>query len=142
MLQEAAQIYQQLGIDLQPKWFTLMALLSEREHISVVQAAAALGLSQPAISQFSKQLHQRGYIRWQVDENDQRRKILALTERGREEIRRMQSVWTSVRAAATALCEETGVDFYQAIRRFEQAMSRKSLLQRTLEHHHENTRGH
>ncbi|MCB1633894.1 MAG: MarR family transcriptional regulator, partial [Xanthomonadales bacterium] len=62
IMADAAAIYRHLGHDMQPRWFTLLALLYRHGQCNVVEAAERLGLSQPAISQFSQQLVQRGLI--------------------------------------------------------------------------------
>jgi DNA-binding MarR family transcriptional regulator len=133
MLSDAANVYREFGIDAQPKWFTLLALLHDKKHVNVVEAAELLGLSQPAISQFSRQLADKGLVNVSISKEDSRRKVLSLSKKGKEEVQRMLPMWQSVQVAAAQLCTELENDFYQSLKKCEQALSDKTLLQRTME---------
>jgi len=137
IMSEALNVYKHMGQDIQPKWFTLMSLLYEKKSVSIVEASDLLGLSQPCISQFSKELIKKGLVQANPDENDLRRKILSLTNKGKRRYKKMEPVRTAVRAAAISLCEEVEQDFYQSIKQFEKALSKKSLYQRTLEKYYD-----
>ena len=134
---DASRIYKFTGHDMQPKWFTLMALLSDKKSVSVVQAADYLGLSQPCISQFSREMIKAGLVEVSSDPNDLRRKILSLSKLGKRKHKQMKSVRSAVRKAAVSICQEEQQNFYQALKQFEQALERKSLYQRTLGYYHE-----
>ncbi|HHL31240.1 MAG TPA: MarR family transcriptional regulator [Oceanospirillales bacterium] len=138
VMSDAARVYQYTGHDMQPKWFTLMSLLADKKKVSVVQAADFLGLSQPCISQFSRELLKKGWLQVQTDANDLRRKIMSLTTKGKRQYKKMQPMRQSVHAAAVSICQELDQDFYQALKQFEQALERKSLYHRTLESLHGN----
>jgi len=131
LLTEASSIYQSFGHQVQPRWFTLLALLYRREQVAVVEAADLLGISQPAVSQFSRDLEERGLLRVVFDERDGRKRFLQLTDSGRNQVDALQPMWRAVEQAAKELCEEAGSDFYPAVQKFEQALKRKSLLART-----------
>ncbi|WP_416305042.1 MarR family winged helix-turn-helix transcriptional regulator [Neptunicella sp. SCSIO 80796] len=136
MLADAARVYQHFEIDVQPKWFSLLALLHHKEQVSVVEAADLLGLSQPAISQFSRQLQKRGLIQSRCCEQDSRRKLLTLSDKGRQQVNAMQPMWDAVSQAAKQLSQELDNNLYQAIQKCEKALKHKSLLARTLDIHH------
>ena len=133
MMGDAGNVYEHFGLDVQPKWFTLLALLHDKKAVSVVHASEYLGLSQPAISQFCRQLVDKNLITLKNDERDSRRKFMCLTPSGEAQIQQMLPVWDAVRAAAENLCTELENDFYHALQKFEQALENKSLLQRTIE---------
>ena len=133
MAADAAAVYQHFDLDMQPKWFTLLALLKNKKQVSVVHASEYLGLSQPAISQFSRQLVAKEYISMTSDQQDSRRKIMCLTPYGEKQIEQMLPVWDAVREAAEQLCQEFENDFYPALQKFEKALQQKSLVKRTVE---------
>lgn len=133
MLADAAAVYQHFGVDVQPKWFTLLALLSDKKEVSVVAASQMLGLSQPAVSQFAKQLQAKGYLAMNACAEDSRRKNLSLTELGQAQVDKMQPMWDSVHLAANELCEENHNDFYRSLLSLEAAFDKRSLLQRSLD---------
>lgn len=138
MLSEAAIIYRQLDIDVEPKWFTLLALLHQKQQITVVEAAESLGLSQPAISQFCLQLVKKGLVELKVCSKDSRRKIISLSSKGNEQVEQMLPLWHAVNMAAKELCTEADNNFYAALCQYEQALTQKSLVTRTLEFYYEN----
>lgn len=137
IMSDALNVYKHMGQDIQPKWFTLMSLLYEKNSVSIVQASELLGLTQPCISQFSKELIKNNLVKVSPDANDLRRKLLSLTPKGKRRYKKTEPVRKAVRAAAISLCKEVEQDFYQAIKQFEQALSKKSLYMRTLENYHD-----
>lgn len=136
-ISEATEIYQHFGLDIQPKWFTLLALLHKQKQLTVVEAAESLGLSQPAISQFCQQLSQQKLIDFVVCEKDARRRLITLSTRGKKSIEKMQPIWQAVQKAAEDISRENTNDLYQAIQKCELALNRKSLKQRTIEAYYE-----
>jgi DNA-binding MarR family transcriptional regulator/N-acetylglutamate synthase-like GNAT family acetyltransferase len=130
---EAGLIYKACGHhDIQPKWFGLLSLLHSRGKVSVVDASQLLGLTQPAISQFVKELVSQELVVSVPGEQDARRKFLSLTDMGAIKVEQMQPMWQAVDLAAKQLCSETRVDFYAAMQQFEKALSRRTLMQRTM----------
>lgn len=129
---DGAQVYKTLGHDVQPKWFTLLVLLHRKQMVNVMDAARLLGLTQPAISQFAKELIKQQLVITAPDATDSRRKNLSLSADGQQLVERLQPMWDAVELASKQLCSEAGTTFYQAIREFEQALERRTLLQRTM----------
>jgi ribosomal protein S18 acetylase RimI-like enzyme len=135
MLTSASDVYQEFGMDINPKWFTLMALLESKDRnkqeLSIVEASSLLGLSQPALSQFCKELQNEKLIRVDKGQSDSRKRILSLTTKGRERITQMKPIWDAVQLAAVELCTEHNNDFYRSLLLFEKSFSSESLLSRT-----------
>jgi|GEM_PF-109403 len=128
---QAAEIYQAYGLDIQAKWFTLLALLDQKDQVNIVEASNALGLSQPALTQFCKQLKAAKLVDILVDKQDSRKKIIQLTGLGKQSIADMKPIWRAVESAAIDLCEETDNQFYVSLLAFESALNRSSLIERT-----------
>jgi len=108
-----------------------LALLHSKKSVSIVEASEQLGLTQPAISQFVKELLTQGLINRQPSLKDSRRKIITLSQSGEQSVLRMQPMWQAVRSAAKEICEEAGEDFFESVKRLEISLSQRSLLQRT-----------
>lgn len=132
-ISEAAEIYEHFGLDVQPRWFTMLALLHKQQPISVVEAASALGISQPAITQFCQQLSQRDLINIEICHKDARRRIISLSELGMTTVQTMLPIWQAVQTAAKEISQEEGSDLYLALQKCENAMKKKTLKQRTIE---------
>jgi len=137
MMGDAARIYKFTGHDMRPRWFTLMSLLHSRKQVSVVEAADLLGLTQPCISQFSREMDTEGLLQFTSDPDDLRRKIMSLSKKGIKQYNKMQPVRKAVRQSAIELCTEAEQNFYQALEKFEKAFERKSLYTRSIEKFHE-----
>lgn len=132
LIADAAQVYKYCGHDVQPKWFTLLALLDKKNQVSIVDAAQFLGLTQPAISQFAKELIAKGLVITTLSDTDSRKKYLSLTEQGKAIVCAMQPMWQAVDSAAKQLCNEAGEGFLELIQKFEKSLSQQSLLQRSI----------
>lgn len=132
LLTDANQIYKVCGYDVQPKWFALLALLDKKQQVSIVEASDLLGLTQPAISQFVKELLAIDLIIIQPSKTDSRRKFMSLSQQGNLLVMNMQPMWRAVEAAASQICDEAGNDFFESIKSFEKAFGQQSLLQRTV----------
>lgn len=132
LMTDVSQIYKMCGHNIQPKWFTLLALLYRKKRTSVVEASEMLGLTQPAISQFVKELQANGMVIIKASEIDFRRKYVSLSEEGYQLVAEMQPMWRAVRSAANQLCKDAGGEFFESVKSFEKAISNQSLLQRTV----------
>jgi DNA-binding MarR family transcriptional regulator/ribosomal protein S18 acetylase RimI-like enzyme len=135
MLASASDVYQEFDMNINPKWFTLMALLdakdSNEQVLTIVEASSLLGLSQPALSQFCKELQNEKLIKIVKDPDDSRKRILSLTAKGRERVQEMKPIWDAVQKAAVELCTEQNNDFYRALLLLEKSFSKESLFART-----------
>ena len=133
LMADAASVYRHYGFDVQTKWFPLISLLRVKPDTTVNEAAQLLGVSQPAISQFARQLEKAGLVEISACGDDGRRRRLALTPNGQALVGQMQPMWHAVRTAAQSLCDEGDGDFYAALKMLERALDRQSLLSRTCE---------
>jgi DNA-binding MarR family transcriptional regulator/GNAT superfamily N-acetyltransferase len=132
LMADASQVYKSCGHDIQPKWFALLALLHKRDEVSIVEASKLLGLSQPAISQFVKEMIKEGLVTTAPSAKDSRRKFISLTKRGRLTIENMKLMWRAVDQAAKELCNEVSANFFDSIKQFEKRLGDCSLSQRTV----------
>lgn len=146
MLANASLIYKEFGMQINPKWFTLMALLDARysshsvrgeestlggTDLTIVEASSLLGLSQPALSQFCKQLQNERLITVTKGKVDSRQRVIKLTEYGKQTIAQMKPIWKLVNQAAVDLCTENDNNFYHSLLAFENAYNAEDLLCRT-----------
>lgn len=130
---DVAGTYAHFDINTQPKWFPLIALLDKKQSISVVQASNLLGISQPAISQFCKQLSAKGLVTISVAKNDSRKRLIALSDNGKAQVEKMRPMWAAVKKSAELLCIENNNDFFNALLTLERALDERSLTSRALQ---------
>ncbi len=134
MLANAADVYQNFNMNIQPKWFTLLALLDSKKQVTIVEASQFLGLSQPALSQFCKQLVAEGLVNVSIGREDSRQRKLQLSALGKQRVAEMKPIWRAVEKAAVDLCTEANNDFYRALITFEKSFEKQNLLARTTQY--------
>lgn len=115
------QVYREHGIGLQARWFPLLALLQAQGPQTVGDAAAAIGLTHSAVSQLASRLTRAGLLAREAG-GDRRRRVLALTDRAREELRRARPLWQAMRASIEQRILDTGVDLLGALSVFEASL--------------------
>jgi len=130
LMKDAAGFYAELGVEFQPRWFTVFYTLGRRSPLAVGELAQGLGLTHPAVSQVADQLVRAGLARQTKDSRDDRRRLLSLTPAGRRLHRRLLPVWDEVRAAARELIDEAGTNLLVNVEHVEAAVARRSVMDR------------
>lgn len=130
---EATTLYHHRGADFNDSWFLIGYLLSREENLTVTEMARALGISRPAISQIAGEMSKHRLINVRIDETDRRRKILSLTESGREAVDSLEPVWNAVAECTEELIATSGQDVLKAIDAIEHGIETRSLFARVLD---------
>lgn len=110
-----------------------MRLLDEQGPLGVVEIANRLRLSHPLIINFARTLTERGLVEARTCSHDRRVRLLALTDAGRVEARRIAALHKRTEQVYRALCDEVGVDLLQVSRAVQAALERKPMRQRLAE---------
>ena len=131
---EATQIYRANGIEFSDSWFLVALVLSERDGISVSEAADSLGYSHAAISQMAATMERKGLVVGSPDERDRRRTLLHLTDEGRSAIEALRPIWDAVGECTNELIASTGNDFLPAVAEIEDQLDQKNLFTRVTEY--------
>jgi DNA-binding MarR family transcriptional regulator len=126
---DGALIYKALGIDFEPKWFPVIYTLYHKPGVSVVELAAEIGYAHPSTIILLKELEKQKLIKSKKDKQDDRKRLLLLTEKGQHLIARMQPVWKAM-TAATAELTDTPNNLLKAIEEVEAKFEEKSFLAR------------
>jgi DNA-binding MarR family transcriptional regulator len=125
-------VYKEYGIDFEPKWFPVIYALHRKTQLSVVEIAAEIGYTHPSTISLLKELEKQKLIKSQKDKTDERKRLLRLTEKGRDLVTQMEPVWQVFRDAFAELLN-TPNNLMQAITEVEANFREKSLLQRALQ---------
>ncbi|RYY20895.1 MAG: MarR family transcriptional regulator [Chitinophagaceae bacterium] len=129
---EVALIYQENKIDFQPKWFPVIYTLHHKPVLSVVELAAEIGYSHPSTISLLKELEKEKLIRSKKDKSDTRKRMIVLTEAGKNLVSKMQPVWEIMTKALTELTDTTN-NLMKAIEEVETQLDQKSFLERSRE---------
>lgn len=132
LAQDVAQIYRELDIDFEPRWFPVYYLLHQQAPMGVVDIARMLGVSHPAINQIAGEMIQRGLLQAVRDDNDKRKRLLSLTDEGLRLQPALREIWEGVYRSVHNVLEESDSQLIREIDRFEQALAASSLHQRFL----------
>lgn len=130
---EGFQIYKENGIDFEPKWFPVIYTLHHKPLLSVVELAAEIGYTHPPTISLLKELEKEKLIRSSKDKNDERKRLVQLTSKGKKLVEQMQPVWKIITAATTELMD-TSNHLMKAIIEVEQQLKEKSFFERARKH--------
>lgn len=122
-------IYKAYGIDFEPKWFPVVYTLHIKSVLSVVEIAAEIGYTHPSTISLLKELEKEQLIRSERDRQDERKRLIRLTEKGKELIRKMEPVWKNMTKALEELTD-TQNNLMRAIGEVEAQMRQESFFER------------
>ncbi|MDY7233329.1 MarR family winged helix-turn-helix transcriptional regulator [Hyalangium rubrum] len=126
---EATELYAELGVKFEQRWFGTMNLLDLYGPLTVGELAQALGITHVSVSQTRDSLQRSGLTTSDVDPSDGRRRTVRLTKEGKALVARLKPLWTALSQAAAELDQEAG-DVLAALERLERALERSSLSER------------
>ncbi|PST81823.1 MarR family transcriptional regulator [Pedobacter yulinensis] len=126
---DGALIYKESGIDFEPKWFPVVYALHVKSSLSVVAIAAEIGYTHPSTIGLLKELEKNKLIVSRRDKQDERKRLIQLSKKGKDLVDRMQPVWNLI-TEATAQLTLTQHNIMQAIEEVEAELNRQSFLQR------------
>ena len=110
MMQQCEEVYRARGFDFHAGWFPLVRLLSTRGPCSPSEATCALGVTPASISQVASELVRQRLVSSRKDRNDRRRRILDLTQKGRQLAEELDPLWQKIRRTAESILADTGLD--------------------------------
>lgn len=127
---EASRVYRDRGIDFNDSWFLAAWVLSQHDDITASEMADRLGISRPAVSQMAAGMHRKGFITYERDSADGRRRRISLTESGRETVRALEPLWQDVGDVTSEMIVSSGVDLLTGLAGIEEALDELSLSER------------
>lgn len=130
---DAATIYEAYGTDLQPKWFPVFYVLSQKENQTASSIAQEIGHSHVSVGKILGEMSKAGLILEKSDKDDRRRTIVTLSKRGEEISTKIEIQYTDVATAIEQVSSESPHDLWAALEEWERLLSQKSLAQRVLE---------
>lgn len=133
MLSQAKEIYRDYGIDLEPRWFPVFYLLSQKGGLAITDIAVRINHSHASISQMVKEMKKRGLITITKDPLDGRKSNIALSNDGKVKSDEMRQLYPDVSQAVENLLLDTNHDVWEAINELEYTLARKSLYARVKE---------
>jgi DNA-binding MarR family transcriptional regulator len=131
---DVVRVSQRNGLDLPPGHYTLLATIAEVGPKSIGELAQSLGLSQPAITKKASRLADLQLVEVTGSGEDGRRRIVALTEKGKDAMRMSRAtVWVPVDAAVREVVASLSGSLLDQLSQLEQSLEEKSLADRAEE---------
>ncbi len=90
------EVYRGQGVKLPSRCFPILFLLRDHGRLGISELARLLGQSHPAVSQMSRKLLEHGVVREGPDPQDDRRRLLSLSQRGVNLMARLEPVWQAI----------------------------------------------
>lgn len=123
-------VYRSAKVGFEPRWFPVYRLLADHDRLTVGQCARELGLTHAAVSQTAKRLTERGLVEASVDAQDERRRLLSLSEQGRALLPELRELWADIESSLQDAVDYGGVDVLAAVQGLESALAVQSLSER------------
>lgn len=120
----------EMELDVESRWFGCLQLLEKEGPLSVTGIARALDLTHPAIVQLARILRDKDLVQEHTDPSDKRRRLLSLSDRGRETAALLEPLWTAIAAAAVGWMNESGLDLMAALGHLERRLDERPMADR------------
>ncbi|TPW31487.1 MarR family transcriptional regulator [Martelella alba] len=128
---ETQRIMDEAGLTIQAAQFPYLAALDRDGPLSVGDLAALLGISQPGVTRTLSQLARQGLVETVISKEDQRRRVVALSDEGRALVAfSRDQVWPKVEAAVRGLCRDLDGSLLDQLAGLEQGLDGISLVRR------------
>jgi MarR family transcriptional repressor of mepA len=128
---DGAIFYKSYSVEFEPKWFPVILTLSHRPLLSVIELAVEIGYTHPSTISLLKELEKEKLIRSKKDKNDERKRLLELTKKGKQLVDTMQPIWQVMQHVLNEIASNHD-NLLKAINQAEEALEKQSFLQRTI----------
>ncbi len=132
LMKDVSRIYQEQDVDFQARWFPVLYLLGQKTSMSVTEIAQALQMTHPAINQIASGMSEGGLLSSSKDVNDERRRMLSLSEKGAGVMTSLVPLWKDIEAANRDLLSLADSDLLAALGRIEAALDEEDMYQRVM----------
>jgi DNA-binding MarR family transcriptional regulator len=127
---DVKRIYEDHELEFETKYFTLFYLISRRDGIGIMDIAEELSLTHPAIIHLAKELEKKGYIESVKAPQDNRKRLLKLSAKGRKSLPAFEKVWKKIEKLNTLLFRMQQNNLLQSLEEMEKLLDEKSYYKR------------
>ena len=133
LTEDAAKIYTLYNVALDPKWFPVFYVLSQKESAAITEIARIIGHSHASVSQIVKEMNHRGLAVIEKDSKDARVGVVRLSGAAKQLVPNLEQQCVDVTRAVEELLLETQYDLWKAIEEVEFLLTHKSFFDRVRE---------
>ncbi|CAM5568978.1 hypothetical protein MAUB1S_09548 [Mycolicibacterium aubagnense] len=104
---EVQRVLDDLGVPIQASQFPALAAIDRLGPLTVGDLAEAIGITQPGATRIMMQLSEIGLLDVRQSPEDQRRRFLSLTDKGRQLVETSKrDLWPRIDAAVAEICSD------------------------------------
>ncbi|WP_395645883.1 MarR family winged helix-turn-helix transcriptional regulator [Terricaulis sp.] len=130
LVRGAAEWYPEAGVTAPPRTTSTLLALDDNGPLAVTELAVLLRQSHPLVIDWRRQLLALGLVETKSDPNDARRSVVALTPRGRQEVRRLRRALLIMEKASRRLMKEAGAQLFEGLCAVDEALEQRPFTQR------------
>ena len=130
LYRDVSQLYSELDVEMEARWFPLLHLLANHEALAVTDIAARVGMTHPAVHQIASSMSDAGLLESNSDKQDLRRRLLNLSPKGERIATALLPVWASIHDEVDALLVEFDAEFLTKLDRLEACLDNSELYDR------------
>lgn len=131
MMKDIQKIYKDLESDFEPRWLMLFQyLLKKKTDVPVTVIAKDLHLTHPAVIQVLNAVEKSGLVETKQDKQDHRKRLVSLSQRGKELALKITPVWDDIRDALEELVLETDPAILELMEKLEEKLNDRTLYNR------------
>ncbi|MCH9688038.1 MAG: bifunctional helix-turn-helix transcriptional regulator/GNAT family N-acetyltransferase [Deltaproteobacteria bacterium] len=123
-------VYRTAQLNFEPRWFPVFRVVADRGELTVGECARALGLTHAAVSQTVRRLSDRGLVQVSRDTEDERRRLVSLSDEGRTMLPQLRELWEDIEGSMRDAVDYGGIDILTAVQGLESALAVQSLSER------------
>lgn len=128
---DVQQLIDAEGIPVQTGQYPLLAAINEQGPLTVGKLADSLGVSQPGVTRSVGQLTKQGVVSVERGSEDQRTKVVTLTDAGRDMVARgKRDLWPLIDKCLAGICGKERGNILDQLDHLESALQDKPLFQR------------
>lgn len=127
---EVDKVYKRHNVQLSSRITAVIFLLYQHGDAAITEIAEALGITHPAVNQMSKKLSEQGYITHRSDKDDERRRLLSLTEDGLHLVQQLVPIWSNLQYCLDEMLKSSEHQLLPAVLNLEHQNQQLSLVER------------
>ncbi len=129
---DVSRVYEAQKVNFRARWFPMAILLSRSSPMSITAIANSLKFTHAAVNQIATEMTRHGLLVSRKDKSDERRRLLALSRRGRDTVVGLQPLWLSIERCTEKVIAESGQDAFALLRSIESALDEREMYDRII----------
>ncbi len=93
LIHSGRKLYKDLDLEIEPNMFSVFKLLEDRGSTSITEIAEAIGMAHPSVIAITNKMIAKDLIYADKDSEDSRKKVLNLTQKGRDKSTEYNAIW-------------------------------------------------